>query len=129
MRYSALPYPMILKPDIVLARHTYVTGRGRLGVRSISSGDSLSGKDSHLTEIDFFLAQVFPSLDASQHPRQDSNAMEMPSLPSQKVQVLDAPRLRTRGELTASEEATRFGCASWAIQGLFTKLTDCGDAS
>jgi hypothetical protein len=36
---------------------------------------------------------------------------------------------RTRGELTASEEAPRFGWASWAIHGLFKKLTDCGDAS
>jgi len=32
-------------------------------------------------------------------------------------------------ELTASEEALRFGWASWAIHGLFKKLTDCGDAS
>jgi hypothetical protein len=93
MRYSALPYPMILKPDIVLARHTYVTGRGRLGVRSISSGDSLSGKDSHLTEIDFFLAQVFPSLDASQHPRQDSNAMEMPSVPLENLERSERMRV------------------------------------
>jgi hypothetical protein len=31
--------------------------------------------------------------------------------------------------LTASEEALRFGWASWAIHGLFKKLTDCGDAS
>jgi hypothetical protein len=50
------------------------------------------------------------------------------SLPT-KVEVLDAPALRTRGELTASEEALRFGWASWAIHGLFRKLTDCGDAS
>jgi len=32
-------------------------------------------------------------------------------------------------ELTASEEALRFGWASWAIHGVFKKLTDCGDAS
>jgi hypothetical protein len=32
-------------------------------------------------------------------------------------------------ELTASEETLRFGWASWAIHGLFKKLTDCGDAS
>ena len=38
-------------------------------------------------------------------------------------------RLRTRGELMASEEALRFGWASWAVHGLFKKLTDCGDAS
>src|SRR6516164_10686156 len=50
------------------------------------------------------------------------------SLPT-KVEVLDAPTLRTRGELTASEEALRFGWASWAIHGLFKKLTDCGEAS
>ena len=37
-----------------------------------------------LTEIDFLLAQLFPSLaeHASQHSRPDSNAMKMPSLPS-----------------------------------------------
>ncbi len=32
-------------------------------------------------------------------------------------------------ELTANEEALRFGWASWAIHSLFKKLTDCGDAS
>jgi len=37
--------------------------------------------------------------------------------------------IHTRDELTASEEALRFGWASWAIHGLFEKLTDCGDAS
>ena len=84
-----------------------------------------------LTEIDFLVAQLFPSLaeHASQHSRPDSNAMEMPSLLSQKVEVLEAPRLRTRGELSVNEEALRFGWASWAIHGLFKKLTDCGDAS
>ena len=55
--------------------------------------------------------------------------MEMPSLLSQKLEVLEAPRLRTRGELSVDEEAVRFGWASWAIHGLFKKLTDCGDAS
>jgi hypothetical protein len=50
-------------------------------------------------------------------------------IPSQNVEVLDAPTLRTRGELAPSEEALRFGWASWAIHGLFKKLTDCGDAS
>jgi hypothetical protein len=42
---------------------------------------------------------------------------------------LDAPALRSRGDLTASEEALRFGWASWAIHGLLKKLTDCGEAS
>jgi len=42
------------------------------------------------------------------------------SLPK-KVEVLD--------ELAASEEALRFGWASWAIHRFFKKLTDCGDAS
>ena len=52
----------------------------------------------------------------------------MPST-SQSVDVLDAPTLRTRGELPPSEEVLRFGWASWAVHGLFKKLTDCGDAS
>jgi integrase len=32
-------------------------------------------------------------------------------------------------QMRHSEEALRFGWASWAIHGLFKKLTDCGDAS
>jgi hypothetical protein len=59
----------------------------------------------------------------------DSNANGNGGIPSQNVGVLDGPTLRTRGELTPSEEALRFGWASWAIHGLFKKLTDCGDAS
>jgi len=52
----------------------------------------------------------------------DSNPMEMLGLPSQEGGGIG-------DELTASEEALRFGWASWAIHGLFKKLTDCGDAS
>ena len=33
------------------------------------------------------------------------------------------------GAIDVPEEALRFGWASWAIHGLFKKLTDCGDAS
>ncbi len=47
--------------------------------------------------------------------------MEMLGLPSQEG--------GGTGELTASEEALRFGWASCAIHSLFKKLTDCGDAS
>jgi hypothetical protein len=59
----------------------------------------------------------------------DSNANGNGGIPSQNVGVLDGPTSRTRGELTPSEEALQFGWASWAIHGLFKKLTDCGDAS
>jgi hypothetical protein len=59
----------------------------------------------------------------------DSNANGKGGIPSQNVGVLDGPTLRTRGKLTAGEEALRFGWASWAIHGLLKKLTDCGDAS
>src|SRR5205809_7213141 len=52
----------------------------------------------------------------------DSNPMEMLGLPSQEGGGIG-------DELTASEEALRFGWASWAVHGLFKKLTDCGDAS
>jgi hypothetical protein len=52
----------------------------------------------------------------------DSNPMEMLGLTSQEGGGIG-------DELTASEEALRFGWASWAIHGLFKKLTDCGDAS
>jgi hypothetical protein len=45
--------------------------------------------------------------------------MEMLGLPSQEGGGIG-------DELTASEEALRFG---WAIHGLFKKLTDRGDAS
>ena len=48
--------------------------------------------------------------------------MEMLGLPSQECGGIG-------DELTASEEALRFGLASWAIHGLFKMLTDCGDAS
>ena len=48
--------------------------------------------------------------------------MEMLGLPSQEGGGIG-------DELTASEEALRFGWASWAVHGLFKKLTDCGDAS
>jgi hypothetical protein len=52
----------------------------------------------------------------------DSNPMEVLGLPSQEAGGIG-------DELTASEEALRFGWASWAIHDLFKKLTDCGDAS
>ena len=52
----------------------------------------------------------------------DSNPMEMLGLPSQEGGGIG-------DELKASEEALGFGWASWAIHGLFKKLTDCGDAS
>ena len=52
---------------------------------------------------------------ASQHSRPDSNAMEMPSLPSQKVEVLDAPRLRTRGELISSLVLEDFDVTSFDL--------------
>ena len=100
------------------------------GVRSISSGrQPVRQRPKDLTEIDFFLCSLpWPNI-RSQHSRPDSNAMEMPSLLSQKVEVLEAPRLRTRAELSVNEEAVRFSWASWAIHGFFKKLTDCGDAS
>jgi hypothetical protein len=44
--------------------------------------------------------------------------MEMLGLPSQEGGGIG-------DGLTASEEALRFGWASWAIHGLFKKLTDC----
>jgi hypothetical protein len=44
----------------------------------------------------------------------DSNPMEMLGLPSQEDGGIG-------DELTASEEALRFGWASWAIHGLFKK--------
>jgi hypothetical protein len=48
------------------------------------------------------------------------------------MEMLDLPSQEGGGigdELTASEEALRFGWAGWAIHGLFKKLIDCGDAS
>jgi hypothetical protein len=55
--------------------------------------------------------------------------MKMPGSLSTNAEVLGAPTLRTPSELTGSEEALRFGWASWAIHGLLKKLTDCDDAS
>ena len=70
----------------------------------------------------FLYVLAFPAALRKDSAELTRKPMEMLGLPSQEGGGIG-------DELTASEDALRFGWASWAIHGLFKKLTDCGDAS